>query len=216
MQLELQELLANKAFDELNAVERSFVLEQLSEEEYRAQHHVVVESRTLFQSEASGLVPLPPTAALASLKKKQFDPIPSVTKSAPKPQLWHYPVPLWQAAAACLFFVFSYGLLAYDSTEKEATGEIATVIRDTIFVDKIKEVFRPADTIVKVIYDTLYIEKTVEEPVYAALADSAVRREEVVMEAVRFDQSMDSYTANTGQPMSKDTFLQLFSRVVTY
>jgi len=219
MQLELQELLASKAFDQLNEEERSFVLQQLSEQEYRAQYRVVTESRALFQTESARIVPLPPTAALAALKQQQAPPVSNTSPVQPiaRPKLWQYPVPLWQAAAACLFFVLSYGMLSYNNNTKTTRTEIATVIRDTIFVDKIKAVFRPADTIVKVIYDTLYIkESPVEEAAYAALADSAVRREEVVLEAAGFEQSMDYYTTSSGQPMSKDTFLQLFSRVVTY
>ena len=75
MKLQIEELIASKAFEELTNEERAWVLSQMTELDYESQRAIIVGSQDLWMEEEQELEPLPPSPAIfAALQQKQAQP----------------------------------------------------------------------------------------------------------------------------------------------
>jgi hypothetical protein len=218
MNMELQDLLAEKSFEDLSIKEKNFVLSEMTEAEYEMQRMILGKSSEIMAKEAAVLTPLPPaTSVLLALKEKQ------VAKAAPASSkisaFFNYKVSAWQAVAASLFLFFMVQTImkGYTGNEKSETALLA--VNDTVFVEKyitqIREVEKRADTIVKVVYNTIYKEKEVSDTDKNAIENKPESTTPALASSPYPDVLQYSNKAYS-QPASKDTFLQLLSSNIQY
>jgi hypothetical protein len=220
--MEIHDLLEEKGFEELNAEEQAFVLEQMSLEEYGNARHAIVASQSFFELEASQIQPKPNASnkALLALKAKNKAAEPQ-KKTAWVAALFAYKIPAWQAVAAVLlvfFFVRGLGVVQQNQTIIVADESL----RDTVFVKEyitqIKEL--PADTIIKVIYRNSDKKEKVTKTAFAlnnstqqSKGNMNVNPKAVVQE---FEDVLQYCNNSSSAPVSKDTFLQLMSNAVFF
>jgi hypothetical protein len=129
MAFQLYDLIANKAFNELNEDEQSFVLSQISEEAYLTQRklHLLFLDMDIEEEE---LIPKDATltTALAALK-----PAAPVKKSNRITPLFLAKVPAWSAIAACfLLYFFVKNSQVFDG--QKSTFVASTEKIDTVYV----------------------------------------------------------------------------------
>ncbi len=132
MAFQLYDLIANKAFDELNEDEQTFVLSQITEETYSTQRKL----HLLFLdvgNEEEELIPndtILPTA-LAALK-----PTAPVKKTNRFTPLFLAKVPAWSAIAACfLLYFFVKNSLVFDG--QKSTFVAGSEKIDTVYIEYI-------------------------------------------------------------------------------
>ncbi|RFC53763.1 hypothetical protein [Brumimicrobium aurantiacum] len=155
MEDQLRKLLETKEFEQLSKTEKDFVLQQISEAEYRTQFESLQMMKEEMKSEASTIKvdsAIPPNlmAALKNQKEKQQE-----EKQSKIFFLVQSKIPLWSAVAAVfLVFILSTPVFIDKDIKPSKTGVIASI--DTVFVDKIirdtLQIFVPADTVYKTIY----------------------------------------------------------------
>ncbi|CAA6826462.1 MAG: Unknown protein [uncultured Aureispira sp.] len=215
--MEIHDLLEAKAFEELNAVEQAFVLEQMSLEAYENARKAIVLSQSLFELESAQIQPKANASnkALLALRAKNKAAAPR-QKTAWVAALFAYKIPAWQAVAALLlvfFFVRGLGVVQQDQTIIIANESL----RDTVFmkeyITQIKEL--PADTVVKVVYRDSNKKEKAAQRVFASnhtgqpsKGNVNVKPKAVVQE---FEDVLQYYNNAASAPASKDTFLQLMS-----
>lgn len=220
--MEIHDLLAEKAFEELNAEEQAFVLKQMSLEEYDNAHNAIIASQSFFEEESIQIQPnlnASNKALLALRAKKEIEkPKKKTTWIA---ALVAYKIPAWQAVAALLlvfFFVRGLGTVQQNQTILVADESL----RDTVFIKEyITQIEQlPTDTVVKVIYrDSDKKEKTPkrvfasENKVPAPKRKVNVNPKVVVQE---FEDVLQYCNNSSSAPASKDTFLQLMSDAVFF
>lgn len=220
--MEIQDLLGEKAFEELNATEQAFVLEQMTLEAYENERSIILASQNFFELEARSIQPKPNTAnkALLALRGKN-EAKDSQKKSSRIAALLAYKIPAWQAVAALLlvfFFVRGLGVVPQNQTIIVADESL----KDTVFVKEYitKVEALPADTVVKVIYrdsnkkekaaPTVFASNKTTEP---SNGNVNVNPKAVVQE---FDDVLQYCNSSSSTPVSKDTFLQLMSNEVFF
>lgn len=220
--MEIHDLLEEKAFEELNAEEQAFVLEQMSLEEYENARNAIVASQSFFELEATQIQPKPNASnkALLALRAKNKE-AKSQKKTPWMAALFAYKIPAWQAAAAMLlvfFFVRGLGVVQQNQTILVADESL----RDTVFIKEyitqVKEL--PADTIVKIIYIDSDKKEKASKTVFASnnraqesKGNVSVNPRVVVQE---FEDVLQYCNNSVGTPASKDTFLQLMSNAVFF
>lgn len=220
--MEIHDLLEEKAFGELTAIEQVFVLEQMSEEEYENARYAIVASQSFFELEGSKIQPKPNASNKALLalraKNKVVEP---PKKTAWMTALFAYKIPAWQAAAAVLlvfFFVRGLGVVQQNQTILVADESL----RDTVFVKEyitqIKEL--PADTIVKIIYRNSNKKEKAAKTVFASNNASEQSKGNVDVNprvvVQEFEDVLQYCNNSSSAPASKDTFLQLMSNAVFF
>jgi hypothetical protein len=216
--MEIHDLLEEKAFEELNAVEQAFVLEQMSLEEYEDARRAIIASQSFFELEATQIQPKPNASnkALLALRAK------NIVEEPPKKKpliavLFAYKIPAWQAVAALLlvfFFVRGLGVVQESQTIIVADDSL----RDTVFVKEyiteIKEL--PADTVVKVIYRDSNKKEKKPKRIFASNKKRASSKPQINVNPRAVVQEFEDVlqycnTSSSSAPVSKDTFLQLLS-----
>lgn len=219
--MEIYNLLEQKAFDELNAAEQAFVLEQMSSEAYDYERSIILASQDFWELESAQIQPAPPhpNRALAALKAKKYKE--TQTPKGIIAALLAYKIPAWQAAAALIFvFFFVRGLGTAQQNQTIIVAE--EHLRDTVFVKeyitKVKEL--PADTLIKVIYKEARPKENRNENVLASNKQSPApnknvkpRGQAIVQE---FDDVLQYCNTASSSPASKDTFLQILSNEVFF
>lgn len=153
MDYRITELLEQKAFEELSEDEKSFVLDHLTEAEYREQHHLLWVVKKELTEEAKTLhaknqIRLNALEALRMKQKKK--------KSKVIPLWLNYKIPLWSAVAAILLvFILTTPLIINTEINENRTKD-RLAMRDTIYIEKLVndtiEIAKPADTIIKIVY----------------------------------------------------------------
>ncbi len=120
----LEHLLLNKDFQTLSSEEREWVLQHMSEQEYR---HI----RSTEQRVKKYLNKVSPSLNPA-IKNKVLDQFRSSRKTALVP-LWQRPIPLWQATAALVvsLLLFSWFIPLKETKRPEVVVEY---VRDTIYI----------------------------------------------------------------------------------
>ena len=218
MNMELQDLLTEKSFEELSTEEREFVLSEMTEQEYEMQRMILGKSSELMNKEAAMLTPLPPsTSLLKALKEKQV--VHATPPSSKISAFFNYKVSAWQAVAASLLLFFMVQTILKGYTGNEHSERPLLAVNDTVYVDKyiteIREVEKPADTIVKVVYNTIYKEKEVSDTEIDATENKAESSTPALASSPYPDVLQYSNKAYS-QPASKDTFMQLLSSNIQY
>ncbi len=145
---DIERLLDTKSFDQLNDREKTFVLSQLSEEEYQNLRTTADSLKKEFQKDRQG-----PSSLLKEKVLNQF------LADRPKPTpLWKRPVPLWQvltAMAASVLILFWFRpvkeILVIPEPEQVMVYQTDTIVQ--------------RDTVEKVVYRTKEIIKRIEVPV---------------------------------------------------
>jgi hypothetical protein len=220
--MEIHDLLEQKAFEELNAVEQAFVLEQMTSEEYDNERSIILASQYFFEFEATQIQPKSNAGnkALLALQANKLSVEPK-KKSTWVAALFAYKIPAWQAVAAILlvfFFVRGLGVVSQNQTIIVADKSL----RDTVFIKEYitKMETLPADTVVKVIYRNL--NKTAKKPNKVLAANKKkpnvkvnvnLNPKAVVQE---FEDVLQYCNNSSSAPASKDTFLQLMSKEVFF
>ena len=153
MNYRITELLEKKAFEELSRNEKSYVLEHLTEAEYREQHHLLRDIKKELTEEAKTLhakdqIRLNALDALRMKQKKK--------KSKVMPLWLNYKIPLWSAVAAILLVFILTTPLIINTEINEIKNKDQLVMRDTVYIEKLVndtiEIAKPADTVTKYIY----------------------------------------------------------------
>lgn len=136
-QEQLFALIESTPYEKLSSAEKSFVLNEISEQEYRLQHAILTKSDELDKN-----IPTPLPLVLEEKKSVLLT-----------------PVPLYQsligiaAAAVLLFFILPSG-----------TKEIVTVTTPVAQVDTVYLEKQSIDTVVKIEYRDRIIEKKIKQP----------------------------------------------------
>lgn len=219
MKLEIEDLIASKAFDELTNDERAWVLSQMTELDYESQRAIIVDSQNLWMEEEQELDPLPPSPAIfAALQQKQAA-IPVEQQVEPKKKgflaaVLGHRIATWQAVAASLIFMLMWQFgtsTATTTTEGDAYAHNEPV--DTVYkyITQIKEVLQPADTVIEVIYKNCPTanDEPIDAVLFADAADSLDMEGAVARQQASFDDILQYCTTSSGQPASQDTFFQL-------
>jgi hypothetical protein len=217
--MEIQDLLEQKAFDELTETEYNYVLSELTEAEYKEQRNIILVSSAFFEmdEDEADLEPLRPSKALAALKQQ----------SVPKLGFWKaafgYQISAWKAVAAALLI----GFLAQFSVSNISGGDSELALNqnkiDTVVVEKYitktEKIFQPADTVIEVIYKTIYAQKPENEPkLIAEMITNTSSEEEdyTITDSREFANILQYCSTHAGVPASQDTFLELFSSDLPY
>lgn len=132
MAFQLYDLIANKAFNELNEEEQSFVLSQISEEAYLTQRklHLLFLEVELEEEE---LMPKDTTLTTALAALKPATPVKKTNRFTP---LFLAKVPAWSAIAACfLLYFFVKNSQVFDG--QKSTFVASTEKIDTVYVQYI-------------------------------------------------------------------------------
>lgn len=221
MKLELEDLIANKAFEDLSAAEQAWVLTQMTAEDYQLQHIMVVQSQALWLEEEQGLEPQPPsTAIFAALQQKSTHaiapPIPTVSKSV-LVAIFSHRIKTWQAVAASVLLLLLWQIGGGTSASEESTLLAHPPTVDTVYqyITQVKEVLQPVDTVIKIVYKEIVVPAPQVEQGGALLADAS---DSLDLEAVvatnpsSFDDILQYRSVSAGQPASQDTFFQLLGR----
>lgn len=222
--MEIHDLLDEKAFEELNAVEQAFVLEQMSLEDYENERSAVLASQAFFELEATQIQPKPNAGnkALLALQAKKLSAAPQ-QKSTWVATLFAYKIPAWQAVAAILLvFFFVRGLGVVSPNQRILVADES--LRDTVFIKEyITQVETlPADTVVKVVYRNLnkttkktnkVLAANKKKPNSKVNVNVNVNPKAVVQE---FEDVLQYCNNSSSAPASKDTFLQLMSKEVFF
>lgn len=220
MKWELEELIANKAFEALTEAERAWVLTQMTAEEYQFQHHLAASSQALWLEEEQALDPQPPSAAImAALQQKsptKAPPTPTASKSVLVAIMSHR-IKTWQAVAASLLLFLLWQIGGATSASEESTLLVQQPTVDTVYqyITQVKEVLQPVDTVIKIVYKEIVAPTPTVSPSPALLADAS---DSLDLEAVAatnrasFDAILQYRTVSAGQPASQDTFFQLLGR----
>ena len=137
IELELQSLLNEKNFDELNQNQKDFVLKHSSKEDYILERNVILNASSIFENEET-IVPAPLIIPKENSK--------SINTT----------IPLWQTisyvvTAACMVYFFFPRTNIINTTSKGETQYITQT--DTVKTEVIKR-------------DTVYQYKTIEKPIY--------------------------------------------------
>lgn len=131
MAFQLYDLIANKAFNELNEEEQSFVLSQISEEAYLTQRklHLLLDA----ELEEEELIPKDTTFTTALAALKPATPVKKANRFTP---LFLAKVPAWSAIAACfLLYFFVKNSQVFDG--QKSTFVASTEKIDTVYVQYI-------------------------------------------------------------------------------
>ena len=159
----LIDLIENKAFGSLEQKEKSFVLKQMTEEEYTMQHELIQQSRKYFSMEAEHLKAAEKIRAtvLSHLRNRK-----SKSKAKLVSPVFGYKVPAWAAVAAVLLVSFTALSYQYFSSVSIPQSELLFSHNDTVYVERII-----TDT-VKIFTspDTVYMERDIFEK--SSMADS--------------------------------------------
>ncbi|MBC9811975.1 hypothetical protein H9Y05_05735 [Crocinitomicaceae bacterium CZZ-1] len=138
--VELVDLLESLSFDALSQKQRQLVLNQMTEEEYRAHQKIILEATELDYA-------IPEVAPLIMPKPSQ--------------PFWKKPIPLWQAVSSVAAVLLLFFFLPRDSEAPVTISKTSPAIQfvhDTV----VKQL--PADTVFTVatrwIIDTVYIGST--------------------------------------------------------
>lgn len=210
MKLAIEDLIANKALDELTEAERAWVLTQMTAEEYQLQHSIIAQSQALWAEEEQALTPVPASAAIhTALQQKQ--------KTRPQGLLvavFSHRVRTWQAVAASLLFFLLWQIGGGASASEESGIVAQEQAVDTVYryLTQVKEVLQPADTIIKIVYKEVVRPATEAAPKPALMADAS---DSLDLEAVAaaqaspYDDILRYRSVPSGQPASRDTFFQL-------
>lgn len=161
--MEIFDLLESKSFEALNEGEKSFVLAQMTQQEYEEQHELLKLSESSLSGEEVLLIPQTPTKALEALhKKKQRGAVFFFSQS----------VSLWKAAAACILLLGAYH---YWFVATEQSPEKVYV---TEYVDREIYIHADPDTVVeKVVVEVEKTKVASAEPYAEALTDFSVDRQ---------------------------------------
>lgn len=156
---ELDDLLVNKAFDELSSSEKEWVLEHLDANQYEKLRALVTASK---QDQILKTSPKTKDALMAQMKAKR------------KPAaagIFSFQVPAY-AASLVLALVVAV-LLIFRPVKEVPVEKIVTVasepLIDTVFVNQI---------------DTIYIDKRVEVPVYITKLVEPIKEEKEIQETL--------------------------------
>jgi hypothetical protein len=209
MSNDLNELLENKTFAQLTAVERTYVLTQISAQEYDWQREILLSSKIAFE-EAPVLTPLPPTAALMALRENK--------KSSP-PFLFVHKIPTWMAIAACLLvFLLAKGS-GFMETEKQPA--LCAEIIDTVYVEKmVRAIVQENNTTRK---DTLIAVNSTSEshPKIPVKNPSEPKRTEPAFTAemlsignINYDAYFSNYSSSSGTSLQNDSITQLVNNTM--
>ncbi len=210
MEYKLTELIEQKTFKELSEMEKRFVLEHISEEEYREKSELISKVKKELTSEGQKLKAPEHirTSALEALRSKHEE------KSARSiPLFFQYEVPLWTSIAAILLvfilttpFIFNNGITEVKTTEQ-------LTMTDTIYVEKIVndtiEVIQPADTIVKTVYRSVpsnsAVNNDLTNPVFSNENNSLIHKEFNSFSAYEdYTNPIDLNTPSSGKSLSND------------
>jgi hypothetical protein len=129
MAFQLYDLIANKAFNELNENEQSFVLSQISEEAYFTQRklHLLFLEVELEEEE---LIPKDAILTTALVALKPSTPIKKTNRFTP---LFLAKVPAWSAIAACfLLYLFVKNSQVYDGQKSTFVASAEKI--DTVYI----------------------------------------------------------------------------------
>ncbi|MEX1190638.1 MAG: hypothetical protein WED10_11295 [Brumimicrobium sp.] len=215
MDYKLTELIEQKAFEDLSEVERSFVLNHLSEEEYRERYQLLSEVKSELKSEGKELKSGEHIRAnvLEALRSKQ-----QKKESRVLPMLFNYKVPLWTSVAAIfLVFILTTPFILNTDLEKVRSSKQLTM-RDTVYVEKIVrdtvEVIQPADTVIKTIYalekNTSTVNVDRETPVFSNEKKSMSQKElELVLAYEDYANPIELDKRSSGKSLSEDPIGQV-------
>lgn len=220
--MEIHDLLAEKAFEELNAEEQAFVLKQMSSEEYATARNAIVVSQSFFEFESTQIQPKPNASnkALLALRAKNKG-TEVQNKRSWMVALFAYKIPAWQAAAALLFaFFFVRGLGTVPQSQTILIADES--LKDTVFVKEYITQVRelPADTIVKVIYRNSDKKEKAAKRVFASEDKATAPKRNVNINpkvvVQEFEDVLQYCNNSSSASASKDTFLQLMSDAVFF
>lgn len=215
--MELQDLLAEKDFEELTTAEQQQVLLICTEEEYQAQRQAIVASQALWAAELPTLQPAAPHKALQALQAKRL--LLEKNKVVVVPwwlQVARYSLPVWKVAVAALLLLF----LTQALPKKVGLANPMIVSTDTVYVEryhtKIEPILQPADTIIKIVYKTIDTVATVVEPTLARVSNSygGMYTEEILIAREEVNDLWERMANNRGGSLNQDTFLQEMTRQV--
>ncbi|MGH1335779.1 MAG: hypothetical protein ACRBFS_06595 [Aureispira sp.] len=210
--MDLHDLLAEKDFEELTAIEQQQVLLWCTQEVYQAQRQAIVASQTLWEAELIDLKPAAPNRALQALKEKRL--LLEKEKVVVVPwwqQLARYSIPVWKLAAAALL-LFCWRQAVPQNVGLPNSNPI--VLTDTVYLERyhtqIEQVLQPADTIIKVVYKTIDTVARVVQPVFAYTGSVYGEEypEEIIAARTVSSDLWETLDNNKGRSLHQDTFLQ--------
>lgn len=220
MKMELQSLLEQKPFADLTHEEQVFVLGLTSKEAYEIQRKVVQNAATVMDKEAARLIATPPSATIMNaLKAKQAPIVAPIAKSKIR-TLLNYKIAAWQAIAASLVLFVVLQVVMEGYTQLEALDNPLLAGKDTVYIEKyikeVVEVEKPADTLIKVVYKTVYVDKENPQPITSIYGQNIAAKETPILATPSFANVLQYATKASGQPASRDTFLQLMTQNIQY
>ena len=155
MPYNLEILLDEKSFEQLNSSERQFVLNQISKEEYMAQYVILQDAKTIFAAESIQLKPRLATQAnlLTALQQK---------KKSPKIfAIFQHKTPTWVTVAACIAIVFLLKNGPFQSAETKQPLFVSNQV-DTVYIEKFIPIETTA-TIDSIITPAIKTEKSIQK-----------------------------------------------------
>lgn len=144
MKADVLELLEVKNFEELTDEERTAVLKEMSESEYRAHRKLILTALVLTKKEKVELIP---NSQILIMAKERMS-----KKKAGGLMIFQHKVPTWAAAAACLLLFFGIRNLNNLENSGAETTVVTEIFRDTVYTEKIVTTQLLADTVIEYIY----------------------------------------------------------------
>tara|TARA_B100000508_G_scaffold141096_1_gene146880 strand:- start:115841 stop:116509 length:669 start_codon:yes stop_codon:yes gene_type:complete len=215
MDYKLTELIELKAFEELSETEKRFVLEYLSEAEFRERSEMISKVKNELKSEGYELKASEHSrvTALAALRSKH-----AKKKSGFIPVMLTYKIPVWTSIAA-IFLVF---ILTTPFIFNEGIGEVNTserlTLTDTVYVEKIVkdtiEIVQPADTVVKTVYRPIQNTSTTSSEIIAPIYSNDLmtideREFELTLANEEYSNPVDLKKPSSGKSLSDDPFAKI-------
>jgi hypothetical protein len=240
MKIRLTELIEEKSFNELSKEEQSFVLTQVSEEEYNEKHQLIANVKDELKSEANELKANESIrlSALAALRAKQIvvEPIftsTSSSKTKVKSGFFNFKIPLWTAVAAVfMIFILSTPVFIESQLNSNKSNQLVASV-DTIYIDKIIrdtiEITKPADRVVKTVYVTNndISQKVIAENEFETnndnqqLTDFSINRSDNIQNELEMRMAIGGYTntidfsnPKSGRSLSEDKIGKVVLEVV--
>ena len=217
MDFQIDILLETRRFDQLTPSEKTFVLMQMSEEEYDYQRNTILQSQAFLKNEAKGLTPNPATQIF--LKE-------TLSKSSQQTgiiaHIFQHKMPTWVTVAAiCILFILLKGLPIIQP-DKKPTYLVEQRV-DTVFIEKLVQDSTPIIQPLKVDLEekrapSIYpIPENNKPNINTAVSheDAQFYSDKIINAGlVNYDQLLSMEPSKTGITLANDSISQEFNRTI--
>ena len=207
----LTELIEQKSFNELSKQEKRFVLNDITEQEYKEKYQLIYEVKRELKLEASVLKVNDSirVSAIEALLLKQKEKKPGVFI-----RFTRFKVPLWTAVAALfLIFILSTPILINTELKNDTKNNLLASI-DTVYIDKIIkdtiQIIKPGDTVIQKVYVSKKDYPSKEEGTLKLVEYSNLKSDQSQKDLERemaiggYINTIDFYTPKSGKSLSDD------------